>query len=101
MRISKVDIEIIKTTLAHFNNTGIIYLYGSRVDDSKKGGDIDLLWVFDGNIITEELNDIKYKILAKLKYSLGDQKIDLGIVNKDYLQKDEFYSTILISAVKL
>ncbi len=42
MRLSTIEIlSIIK----HFNRlftTGNIYLFGSRVDDAQKGGDIDL-----------------------------------------------------------
>ena len=49
-----------------------LLLFGSRVDDSKRGGDIDLL------VITHTLGfPDKLQILADLHQQLGDQKIDL------------------------
>jgi len=42
MRLSKYYIDSIKSVFTSVFGTGEIYLFGSRVDDSKKGGDIDL-----------------------------------------------------------
>ena len=42
MRLSQRYIEVIKKYFKEFFQNGEIYLFGSRVDDSKKGGDIDL-----------------------------------------------------------
>jgi len=51
-----------------------VYLFGSRVDDSAKGGDIDLL------VLSKKINLMaKLDILARLHQQLGDQKIDLVI----------------------
>ena len=43
MRLSKSEIETIKN-VAHkvWGDKTLVYLFGSRTDDSKKGGDIDL-----------------------------------------------------------
>jgi len=56
---------------------GEIYLFGSRVDDSKKGGDIDLYLVVNEYSLKKKL-----KFLAKIKKVLGEQKIDV-VFNKD------------------
>ena len=56
---------------------GEIYLFGSRVDDNLKGGDIDLYLV-----VKEYSLKKKLKFLAKIKKVLGEQKIDV-IFNKD------------------
>ena len=57
-----------------FFENGEIYLFGSRVDDSKKGGDIDLyLEVKDHSNLFEK----KLKFLSRVKKELGDQKIDV------------------------
>ena len=45
MRISNKYVEVIKKYFYQFFKEGEIYLFGSRVDDSKKGGDIDLYLV--------------------------------------------------------
>lgn len=50
------------------------YLFGSRTDDDKKGGDIDL---FIEPETTQYIFDKKFELLADLKIALGDQKIDI------------------------
>ena len=47
MRLSQRYVEVIKKQFQQFFQNGEIYLFGSRVDDSKKGGDIDLYFVLD------------------------------------------------------
>jgi len=74
MRLSKKYIEVIKDAFDEVFNKGEIYLFGSRVDDSKKGGDIDLY------LVLQEHTDLfrkKLKFLAKIKRVLGEQKIDV------------------------
>ena len=51
-----------------------MFLFGSRLDDKKKGGDIDLL------IRTENEKKgvlARIRMLSRLKLDLGDQKIDI------------------------
>ena len=51
-----------------------IFLFGSRVDDAAKGGDIDLL------VLSKRINLItKLKILSQLHQKLGDRKIDIAV----------------------
>ena len=82
MRINKEDIVLIKTiTKECFGNNAKVYLFGSRVDDRKKGGDIDLY------IETDIKNDVfkeKLKMLGMLHEVLGEQKIDIVINNFIY-----------------
>jgi len=79
MRIKKEDIILIKKiTKENFGNNAKVYLFGSRVDDQKKGGDIDLY------IETDMKNDVfkqKLKMLGMLHRVLGEQKIDIVINN--------------------
>ncbi|MCL5030765.1 MAG: nucleotidyltransferase domain-containing protein [Bacteroidetes bacterium] len=70
-----------------------IYLFGSRVDDDKKGGDIDLL-VFSNKLTFNE----NLKIKIELKKILGDQRIDL-IIKRD--KSDPFVDLIFDSSIKL
>jgi len=74
MRLSQKQISAIKSNFDKVFGSGDIFLFGSRVDDEKKGGDIDLYIVTDNN------NDLSYKkirFLAALKREIGDQKIDV------------------------
>ena len=59
--------------------SGEIYLFGSRVDDTKKGGDIDLFIQTERKKATLQ-NKITF--LASLKEKIGAQKIDL-LFSKD------------------
>jgi predicted nucleotidyltransferase len=77
MRLSRKQIAIIKeAALMHFGGSSKVYLFGSRVDDFKKGGDIDLFIDTDNS---KDLLNKKIKFLAKLNMLLGEQKIDLVI----------------------
>ena len=79
MRLSKHYKDVIKEKFHQIFGKGEIYLFGSRVDDSQKGGDIDLY------LVVEDHSDIfrkKIRFLAQVKRELGEQKIDV-VFNKD------------------
>jgi predicted nucleotidyltransferase len=54
-----------------------VYLFGSRTNDNKKGGDIDLA-VRSNRIGLKEKIDIKLKFFEEF----GEQKIDLIIIDE-------------------
>ncbi len=47
MRLKTTEIEIIKKVINAYYEGACIYLFGSRVDDTKKAGDIDLYVTLD------------------------------------------------------
>ena len=66
-----------------FGPTVKVYLFGSRTDLQKKGGDIDLLIVSDQQIsIAQQL-----KFLARIEFKGIERKVDLLIVAPGVLQK--------------
>ena len=73
LRITENERNIIKNTIKEKINNSEIYLFGSRIDDNKKGGDIDLLVVTDEKVSLET----KLEILAKLEINGINRKIDL------------------------
>lgn len=73
MRLDEFEQETIKTTFKEVFDDGDIYLFGSRVDDSKKGGDIDLYI----KTTQENLQRKKIEFLVELKRKIGEQKIDI------------------------
>lgn len=79
MRLTKEEIKLIKQAFFEIFGDGKIYLLGSRVDDTKRGGDIDL-YVNPKN--RDELRKKKIKFLVKLDEYIGEQKIDV-VVAKD------------------
>ena len=73
MRLKEIEIEAIKTAVKKYDGNAEIYLFGSRTDDTKKGGDIDIL------IISEKLKNKEIrKIRLEIFDLIGEQKI--GIV---------------------
>ena len=59
--------------------TSQVLLFGSRVDDTKKGGDIDLF--IEPQHLSNEFEQ-KIILITKLQLVLGDQKIDV-VLAKD------------------
>ena len=47
MRLGQKQVRAIKSTFSDVFGNGEIYLFGSRVDDKRRGGDIDLYIVPD------------------------------------------------------
>ena len=94
MRLKDEEIKVLKDKLFSLSSKAKIYLFGSRVDDTKKGGDIDLL------IISDELSkkDIRSLRLEFFKY-FDEQKLD--IILDDGTLKDPFTKYIFQKAVQL
>ncbi len=80
MRLSEVELNAINEVFRNTFKHGIVYLFGSRADDSKKGGDIDLYIVSQN---AENIAQKKVDFLVKLKQRIGEQKIDIVISNGD------------------
>jgi hypothetical protein len=79
MRISLSEQAIIgKTLRRYFGDESGIWLFGSRVIDSARGGDIDL-YVEPVLVDVVEVVDAKLMALRDLHLALGDQKIDMVI----------------------
>ena len=77
MRLSKHEIESIKHgATAIFGPNTTVRLFGSRTDDSKKGGDIDL---YIEPEYDQELQFKKIKFLVHLDLSIGEQKVEVVI----------------------
>lgn len=81
MRLTSFEINTIKTNAMQFFGAKTqVLLFGSRVDYTKKGGDIDLY------IIPENQNNVyekKIKFLNALDTCLGEQKIDVVIAKSE------------------
>ncbi len=80
MRITQKEVEVLKNKLNELSCDAKLYLFGSRTDDAKKGGDIDLL------IVSDELNrqSIRSIRLEFFKH-FGEQKLDIVLDDGKFL----------------
>jgi len=78
MRLDPKTLEIIKSEVANqLGPEAIIRLFGSRVDDNLKGGDIDLY--IELNDVLENHIQAECKLTARLYITLGGRKVDVLI----------------------
>lgn len=70
--------EIRSTARRHFGADVAVRLFGSRADDSKRGGDIDLYVEID-LADADEIFRHEMAFLVDLNLALGEQKIDLVV----------------------
>ena len=79
MRLSSDQVQAIRNAASStFGEGAAVWLFGSRVDDAKKGGDIDLL-VRPAPVAADQPFARKIRMLTLLERSLGERKIDLVI----------------------
>jgi predicted nucleotidyltransferase len=72
MRLSNEEINLLKPTLKNLSAEAKLYLFGSRLDDSQRGGDIDLL------VISEKLTKKDIRLLrVRFFEQFGEQKLDI------------------------
>jgi predicted nucleotidyltransferase len=96
MRLSLQEKEAILIAINKIDPTAKVFLFGSRTNDTQKGGDIDLL------IISDTINfSTKLDILTEIKIKIGDQKIDLILKKNTDLENDPFVNSILPQAIQL
>ena len=75
LRLTTNEVTTIKKVVYSLDPQAKIYLFGSRVDDNKRGGDIDLL-IFSNELTQEDISRIKYDLWDEI----GEQKLDILIV---------------------
>lgn len=77
MRLSTEEVNAIKSITRDFDSEAKMILFGSRLDDTGRGGDIDLLVLSRKASLKE-----KIKLLVALKSKIGERKIDLILKQK-------------------
>jgi len=93
LRISQNEKKVIVDSILTSDPLAKIYLFGSRADDMKKGGDIDIL-IFSEKIDLSEKIKIKTRIFQKME----EQKIDLLVAKN---KNDPFVRLALEKGVQL
>ena len=94
MRLYQEQIKVLKDTLRTISANAQMYLFGSRVDDTKKGGDIDLL------IVSKDMTkkDLRHLRIEFYKH-FGEQKIDIVLDDGEF--NNPFTKHIIKKAVLL
>ena len=95
MRISQSIRFFLKEQAVIVSKNAKIFLFGSRIDDQKKGGDIDILILSEERIPSKFLRKIRIEFYKKF----GIQKLDL--INFTFDEENSFKNLILDEAVEL
>jgi len=94
MRLSIQEISLLKKTLKNLSNDASLYLFGSRVDDKKRGGDIDLL------VVSKKFTKQQFrKFRIEFFKEFGEQKLDIIVDDGSF--KNPFHKLIYQKAIKL
>lgn len=94
VRLSGVEVQNLKASVSFADPHASIYLFGSRTDLTKRGGDIDLLIVSE-SIKKSDLTNIRWNFFEEF----GEQKMD--IVTDDGSIQTPFVEMVFPKAVKL
>jgi hypothetical protein len=77
---------------------GELFLFGSRVIDTKKGGDIDLLAVVPEAQIDAVVGE-KARLRDSIQRVIGEQRIDVTVASPEKMKSDAFLLSIADSIV--
>ena len=77
MRLTEEERTAIRETVRALDSDAQVYLFGSRADDAKRGGDIDLL-ILSRTLTTGAAGKIRWRLWELM----GEQKIDI-LIDKD------------------
>ena len=94
MRISEIEKTTIVNAILEKDRNAQIFLFGSRTDDFKKGGDIDILVQSDEIGLLEMI-----KIKSTIFKNIPEQKIDLLISKSN--EKNPFVDFISNQLISL
>jgi len=78
MRITENEKKVIIDAVANVDPNAKVWLFGSRADDNKKGGDIDIA-IFSEKIDKDVMQKIQVRRLICDR--IGEQKIDIVTTN--------------------
>lgn len=95
MRVPEEQLQFLKQAILSRVKNARVYLFGSRVDDNKKGGDIDILILSEQKLSLKDKTHIRYSFYEKY----GEQKLDL--VNYRFEETSNFKDLALLEAEEI
>ncbi len=76
MRLNNTELKALRAILGELDPAGRIYLYGSRADDTRRGGDIDIYLQASRPI------ELKTRLLTQYRLQQAcDTRVDLLVKN--------------------
>jgi uncharacterized protein len=90
MRVKKIQIDFLKQMVESVLPNASVFLFGSRVNDNLKGGDIDILVLGERQLTGQEVRGIKIAFYKKF----GEQKIDIVSYKRE---EDSIFKEVAIS----
>lgn len=101
MRLSAQQCSIIRNAVAeNFGAAANVWLFGSRVDDNKRGGDIDL-YIEAATDDADAIVESKLHFGVALYKQLGDQKIDVIVRRPGFKEILPIYDIAKQTGIKL
>jgi predicted nucleotidyltransferase len=101
MRITETERRVLRDAAREaFGADSTIFLFGSRADDARRGGDIDLL-VETGKNGHAAIFEAQLRFLARVKLALGEQKIDVLVDYPDRKNRPEILRIARAQGVQL
>ncbi len=94
VRLSSAEIKNLKASVSSVDPYAAIYLFGSRTDLTKRGGDIDIM-IISKSIKKSDLTNIRWNFFEEF----GEQKMD--IVTDDGSVQTPFVEMVFPKAVQL
>ena len=82
MRLTASQITAIREEIGRLDPKAEVYLYGSRVDDGARGGDIDLLVIAE-TLGFRDVLQLRMRILDRI----GWQQLDLLVRRRDQMNE--------------
>ena len=95
MRVSHKQTDFLRDSVHQYLPDASVYLFGSRADDDKKGGDIDILVMGERKLSPQEKRHVKIEFHKRF----GEQKID--IVSFDANDSSSFKELALSESLEL
>jgi hypothetical protein len=101
MRLNEYQRRVLKeATAACFEPSATIRLFGSRVDDTKRGGDIDLL-IETSLTDPAQIASAHIHFVSRLYRDMGEQKVDVLIDYPGRRQRPAIYDVARAEGVTL
>lgn len=101
IRLRESDVEEIKAAFKKwFGENDHLWIFGSRVDLTKRGGDIDL-YVETEEKTFEDVSKKKTRFVVELWERIGEQKIDVVLHRLSDPRKESIYEVARKRGVQL